>query len=47
MPYIKRIALPDSFCRNYGTQDDLFERYGLSPKHIARIVAETIGKLSA
>jgi len=46
MPYIKRIALPDSFCRNYGTQDDLFERYGLSPKHIARIVAETIGKLS-
>jgi transketolase C-terminal domain/subunit len=47
MPYIKRIALPDAFCRNYGVQDDLFGIYGLSPQQIARTVAETIRKSSA
>jgi transketolase len=46
MPHIKRIALPDSFCRNYGVQEDLFGIYGLSPRQIARTVAETIGRLS-
>lgn len=40
MPHMKRIALPDSFCKNYGVQNDLFEIYGLNPKQIARAVIE-------
>jgi transketolase len=43
MPHMKRIALPDSFCKNYGVQNDLFEIYGLSPRQIARTVAEKAG----
>ena len=43
MPHMKRIALPDSFCRNYGVQSDLFEVYGLSPRQIAGSVIEKIG----
>ncbi len=43
VPWIKRIALPDSFCKNYGVQNDLFEIYGLSPRQIARTVIEKAG----
>jgi transketolase len=45
MPHMKRIALPDSFCRNYGVQGDLFEIYGLSPPRIARTVIEKVDLL--
>jgi transketolase len=45
MPHMKRIALPDSFCKNYGVQSDLFDVYGLSPKQIAESVIEKIGRL--
>jgi transketolase len=47
MPHMKRIALPDSFCRNYGVQGDLFEIYGLSPPRIARTVIEKVDLLKA
>jgi transketolase len=47
MPHMKRIALPDSFCRNYGVQSDLFEIYGLSPRQIARTVTDKIEGLNA
>jgi transketolase len=47
MPYTKRIALPDSFCGNYGVQSDLFEIYGLSPHQIARTVTNKIEGLNA
>jgi transketolase len=47
MPHMKRIALPDSFCKNYGVQNDLFEVYGLSPKQIARTVIDKAGRLGA
>jgi transketolase len=47
MPHMKRIALPDSFCRNYGVQNDLFEIYGLSPDQIARTVTNKIEGLNA
>jgi transketolase len=47
MPHMKRIALPDSFCRNYGVQSDLFEIYGLSPEQIARTVTDKIDKMNA
>lgn len=35
---IKRIALPDAFSKHYGTQQDLFEVYGLTPHQIAETV---------
>ena len=44
MPHMKRIALPDSFCKNYGVQSDLFEIYGLSPGKIAKAVLEKAGR---
>jgi transketolase len=44
MPHMKRIALPDSFCKNYGVQNDLFDIYGLSPKKIAATVLEKAGR---
>jgi transketolase len=44
MPRMKRIALPDSFCKNYGVQNDLFDIYGLSPKKIAATVLEKAGR---
>ncbi|MBR1266096.1 hypothetical protein JQ629_01080 [Bradyrhizobium sp. AUGA SZCCT0222] len=47
MPWMKRIALPDRFCKNYGVQNDLFEVYGLSPKQIARTVIDKVGLLGA
>jgi transketolase len=42
MPHMKRIALPDSFPRNYGVQSDLFEIYGLHPMQIARTITQTL-----
>lgn len=42
IPRIKRIALPDAFCKNYGVQKDLFEIYGLLPHQIASTVRETL-----
>jgi transketolase len=47
MPRIKRVALPDSFCKNYGVQNDLFEIYGLTPRQLAHTVAEKAGLLAA
>ena len=46
MPHVKRIALPDSFSRNYGLQNDLFEIFGLSPPQIVRAVRETLKRAS-
>lgn len=43
MPHMKRIALPDSFSKNYGVQNDLFDIYGLTPKKIAKTVADKLG----
>lgn len=47
MPHMKRIALPDSFCKNYGVQNDLFEIYGLTPPQIARTIINKVGVLVA
>lgn len=47
MPHMKRIALPDSFCKNYGVQSDLFEIYGLSPRQIAGSVVGKLDLLAA
>ena len=42
MPRMKRIALPDTFTKNYGVQADLFDVYGLTPPKIAATVRETL-----
>src|ERR1700722_12811833 len=47
MPHLKRIALPDSFCKNYGVQNDLFEIYGLNPRQIAACCTKKVGLLPA
>ena len=44
IPRIKRIALPDSFPKNYGVQNDLFEIYGLMPHQIAATVSEVLAR---
>jgi transketolase len=46
MPHMKRIALPDSFCKNYGVQNDLFEIYGLTPRQIAATIIEKVGTMA-
>src|SRR6266481_8802297 len=45
MPHMKRVALPDSFCKHYGLQNDLFEIYGLSPRQIAQTVTAKLDLL--
>jgi transketolase len=47
MPHIKRIALPDSFSKNYGVQNDLFDVYGLSPRQIAETIAKKLDRIVA
>src|SRR5204863_6682304 len=47
IPHIQRIALPDSFSRNYGVQNDLFDIYGLSPKQIAETIAKKLDRIVA
>ena len=47
MPHIKRIALPDSFTKNYGVQNDLFEVFGLTPPQIARSVRTKLDAAAA
>ena len=32
VPPMKRLGIPDVFAKNYGSQDDLMEIYGLQPK---------------
>lgn len=44
VPRVTRLALPDAFPHKYGSQNDLFELYGLMPDQIAEAVALTLGK---
>jgi transketolase len=44
MPRVLRLALPDAFPHKYGSQNDLFELYGLMPDQIARAAAAALGK---
>jgi transketolase len=37
-PAMKRLGIPDVFAKNYGSQDDLMEIYGLQPPQIAQAV---------
>ena len=42
MPAMKRLGIPDVFARNYGSQDDLMEIYGLQPPQIAQAVRDRL-----
>jgi transketolase len=44
MPRMRRIALPDAFPHNYGSQNDLFRLNGLMPDQIAETAASLLGK---
>jgi transketolase len=40
MPPLKRLGIPDVFAKNYGSQDELMELYGLQPPQIAQSVRD-------
>jgi transketolase len=40
MPPVKRLGIPDAFAKNYGSQDQLMEIYGLQPPQIAMAVRD-------
>jgi transketolase len=42
LPAILRIALPDTFPEDYGSQDSLMEFYGLQPEQIAGTVRDSL-----
>lgn len=44
LPRIKRIALPDEFPHNYGSQNDLFGLNGMMPDQIAATVTDLVGR---
>ena len=38
-----RLGIPDSFSKNYGSQDNLLSHYGLTTENIVRTIRETLG----
>lgn len=42
MPRLLRLALPDAFVHNYGSQDGLLSRFGLQPEGIATAAREAL-----
>jgi len=47
MPRLRRLAIPDAFPENYGSQDALLERYGLQPSQIAAAVLDDLALAAA
>lgn len=47
MPPTRRLGIPDSFSRHYGTQDELMEFYGLQPPQIADVVRDALKLIAA
>jgi transketolase len=43
LPPVLRLGLPDAFPDKYGTQNDLWEIYGLTPPQIAAAVTKAVG----
>lgn len=41
-PRLLRLALPDQFSHNYGSQDELLKKAGLQPEEIAKTVTKTL-----
>jgi transketolase len=47
MPPVKRLGIPDAFAKNYGSQDQLMEIYGLQPPEIAQAVRDGLRRRAA
>ena len=47
LPPVLRLALPDSFTSDYGSQDSLLEQFDLQPPQIAERVAAAYARLAA
>jgi len=47
LPAIKRLGIPDTFAKSYGTQDELLEAYGLQPAQISATILETLRLMKA
>ena len=45
IPPLKRLGIPDAFAKNYGSQDDLMQIYGLQPPQIAATVRESLRRI--
>ncbi len=46
-PALKRIGIPDTFPKEYGSQDTMMETFGLQPPQIAEAIRSAVGMLSA
>jgi transketolase len=46
-PAVKRLGIPDTFAKSYGSQDDLLETYGLLPAQISNTIAEALRLMKA
>jgi len=46
-PALKRIGIPDTFPKEYGSQDTMMESFGLHPPQIADAIRSAVGILSA
>jgi transketolase len=44
LPRLSRLGLPDEFPHHYGSQNDLWEYYGLMPGQIAAAAAQALGR---
>jgi len=47
IPPVKRLGIPDAFAKNYGSQDQLMEIYGLQPPEIAQAVRDGLRRRAA
>jgi transketolase len=47
MPAVRRLGIPDTFAKSYGTQDDLLETYGLLPAQISTTITEALRLMKA
>ncbi|HJZ12501.1 MAG TPA: hypothetical protein VJ521_10140, partial [Acidobacteriota bacterium] len=45
IPPVHRIGLPDRFVHEYGTQESLFEAFGLETHHIVKTVTECVQRM--
>jgi transketolase C-terminal domain/subunit len=43
LPKVRRLGLPDAFPKEYGSQDTMFETFGLTADRIAATVREALG----
>jgi transketolase C-terminal domain/subunit len=47
LPAIRRLGIPDTFAKSYGSQEDLLEAYGLLPAQITSTITEALRLMKA